>query len=80
MVIRQVKVTDKLAPKKTISVPKFGLNAALLGARITQAMQKALPSHVRRRRLWTDSSTVRNWIRAAASDYQMFLSNRVGEL
>jgi hypothetical protein len=80
VVVRQVKATNKLAPKKTISVPKLELNAALLGARITQAMQKALPSHVHRRRFWTDSSTVRNWIRAAASDYQMFESNRVGEL
>ena len=80
VVVRQVKATNKFAPKKTISVPKLELNAALLGTRIAQAMQKALPRHVRRRRFWTDSSTVRNWIRAAASDYQVFVSNRVGEL
>ena len=77
--VRQVKATNKLAPKKTISVPKLELNAALLCAKITKAMQTALLSHFRRRQFWTDSN-VRNWIRAAASDYQVFVSNGVGEL
>ncbi len=80
MVIRQVKATNKLAPKKTISVPKLELNAVLLGARVTQAIQQALPDHIHRRRFWTDSSTVRNWIRATAANYQVFVSNRVGEI
>ncbi|XP_045034629.1 uncharacterized protein LOC116930576 [Daphnia magna] len=80
VVIRQVKATNKLAPKKTISVPKLELNAALLGARVTQVVQQALPAHIHRRRFWTDSSTVRNWIRAAAANYQVFVSNRVGEI
>ena len=79
VVVRQVKATNKLAPKKTISVPKLELNAALLCAKITKAMQTALLSHFRRRQFWTDSN-VRNWIRAAASDYQVFVSNGVGEL
>ncbi|XP_057366955.1 uncharacterized protein LOC130687814 [Daphnia carinata] len=80
VVIRQVKPTNKLAPKKTISVPKLELNAALLGARMTQAVQQALPAHIHRRRFWTDSSTVRNWIRTAAANYQVFVSNRIGEI
>jgi hypothetical protein len=80
VVVRQVKATNKLAPKKTISVPRLELNAALLGARVARAVQEALPAHVKRRRFWTDSSTVRNWIRATAADYQTFVSNRVGEI
>jgi hypothetical protein len=75
-----VKAANKLAPKKTISVPKLELNAALLGARLARDIQEALPASVNRRRFWTDSSTVRNWIRAAAADYQVFVSNRIGEI
>jgi hypothetical protein len=74
VVIWQVKATNKLAPKKTISVPKLELNAALLGATVTQAVQQALPDHIHRWRFWIDSSTVRNWIRATAANYQVFVS------
>jgi hypothetical protein len=80
VVVRQVKAANKLAPKKTISVPKLELNAALLGARLARAIQEALPASVNKRRFWTDSSTVRNWIRAAAANYQVFVSNRIGEI
>ncbi|XP_032781189.2 uncharacterized protein LOC116919325 [Daphnia magna] len=80
VLIRQVKASNKLAPKKTISVPKLELNAALLGARVTWAVQGALPDQIRYRRFWTDGSTERNWIRAAAANYQVFVSNRIGEI
>lgn len=33
-----------------------------------------------RQRFWTASSTVQNWIRACAADYQVFVSNRIGEI
>lgn len=33
-----------------------------------------------RRYFWTDSSTVRNWIRATAAFYQTFVSHRIGEI
>jgi hypothetical protein len=32
VLVRQVRAANKLAPKKTISIPKLELNAALLGA------------------------------------------------
>lgn len=50
VLIRQVKVSNKLAPKKTISVPKLELNAVLLGARVTQVVQGALLDQIRYRR------------------------------
>ena len=66
VLIRQVRASTKLAPKKTLSVPKLELNAALLGARLLKNVQEVLGKRVDRRRLWTDSSTVRSWIRATA--------------
>jgi hypothetical protein len=80
VVIRQVRATTKLAPKKTISIPKLELNAALQTARLMMAVEGALTRKAHRRYLWTDSSTVRNWIRASASKYQVYVSHRVGEI
>ena len=78
--MRQVKAANKIAPKKTISIPKLELNAALLGARLLRTVHSILEPRIQRRFLWTDSSTVRNWIRATAAYYQVFVSNRVGEI
>ncbi|XP_057381576.1 uncharacterized protein LOC130704116 [Daphnia carinata] len=78
--VRMVKASNKLAPKKTLSVPKLELNAALLSSRIAAAIQSSLTHPIQRRFFWTDSSTVRNRIRATASFYQVFVSNRIGEI
>ncbi|XP_057381574.1 uncharacterized protein LOC130704113 [Daphnia carinata] len=79
IVVRQVKAGNKLAPTKTLSIPKLELNAALLEARLAQFFKRALTYHVHGRYFWTDSSTVRNWVRATASFYQIFVSHQVGE-
>ncbi|XP_046632671.1 uncharacterized protein LOC124312218 [Daphnia pulicaria] len=80
ILVRQVKAANKIAPKKTISVPKLELNAALLAARLLRTVHSILEPMIQRRFLWTDSSTVRNWIRATAAYYQVFVSYRVGEI
>jgi hypothetical protein len=40
----------------------------------------ALPTGVKLRLFLTDPSTARNQIRAPAADYQVFVSNYVGEI
>ncbi len=80
VLVRQVRAANKLAPKKTISIPKLELNAALLGARLLRTVHSTLEPKIRRRKLWTDSSTVQNWIRATTAYYQIFVSNRIGEI
>ena len=78
--MRQIKATTKLAPKQTISIPKLELNAAVLCARLGRFVVETITRRIGRRFYWTDSSTVRNWIRATASFYQTFVSNRIGEI
>ena len=78
--IHQIKASNNLAHKKTISVPKLELNAALLGSRLTRIVSSSITRKIDNRFFWTDSSTVRNWIRATASYYQVYVSNRVGEI
>ena len=80
VVIRHVKGGTKLAPTKTLSVPRLELNAALLGSRMAKMVQTELTRKVTARYFWTDSSTVRNWIRATAALYQTFVSHRIGEI
>ncbi|XP_045028164.1 uncharacterized protein LOC123471199 [Daphnia magna] len=80
VLVRHVRASTKLAPKRSISVPKLELNAALQAARLARSVIGAFTRIPHRRYFWTDSSTVRNWIRATASKYQMFVSHRVGEI
>ena len=47
---------------------------------MARAIYKALNHKINIRYFWTDSSTVRNWIRATATFYQTFVSHRIGEI
>lgn len=80
VLVRQVKAATKLSPKKTLSIAKLELNAALLGARQGDFVQKAVKRKMNQRFYWTDSSMVRNWIRATAAFYNVFVSHRIGEI
>jgi hypothetical protein len=50
----------KLAQKKTISVAKLELQAALLGSRLARYVCDALNRPIDKKYFWTDSSCVRN--------------------
>jgi len=56
------------------------LNAGLLGARLARFVETSFTRRMAARRFWTDSSTVRNWVRALSGDYQVYVSNRIGEI
>ena len=45
-----------------------------------KVLVKELTIPIRRRRFWTDSSCVRNWLRTTASHYNPFVSHRIGEI
>ena len=78
--MRNVKAVTKLAPLKTLSIPKLELNAAVSGARLARFVETAITRSITSRYFWTDSSTVRNWVRATAALYQPFVSHRIGEI
>ena len=75
-----VMAKTKLAPRKTIYIPKLELNAVLLGARLSKYVEEALNLPDLTRLFWTNSSTTRNWLRAVAAHYTPFVSHRVGEI
>ena len=80
ILIRHVKSATRLAPLKTVSVCKLELNAALVGSRLANFVQTALRRRCDARYFWTDSSTVRNWVRAVSARYQVYVSHRIGEI
>ena len=54
------------------------LNAAVLGARLIKYVEEGMAMKVDKRFFWTDSSCVRNWIRASAASYMPFVNHRIG--
>ena len=70
-----IMAKTKLAAMKTVSVAKLELNAAVLGARLAKYVGEGTGRKVDRRFFWTDSSCVRNWIRASAAWYMPFVNH-----
>ncbi|XP_053698951.1 uncharacterized protein LOC128745910 [Sabethes cyaneus] len=75
-----VAAKTKVAPLKTLSIPKLELKAAVLGVRL---MNTVINSHTLtfcRRYLWSDSTTVLAWIQSNHRRYQKFVAVQVGEI
>ena len=56
------------------------LNAALLGLELADGLSKILRFPIASRFFWTDSSCVRQWVRATSTHYKAFVANRIGEI
>ena len=69
----------RVAPMKPIAIPKLELQAALLAAHLRQKIFGALTFDVPESFIWTDSSTVRQWL-ASADKQPVFVANRVAEI
>src|SRR5208282_6257510 len=53
---------------------------AVMGARLADNVAKTLRFPLTRRKFWTDSSCVRQWVRSTSTLYMAFVANRVGEI
>ena len=52
----------RVAPMKALTIPKLELQAALLSARLRNDIQKALTLKIEKTFMWTDSTTVVQWL------------------
>ena len=69
----------RVAPMKALTIPKLELQAALLAARLKDEVQKALTLTVERTLMWTDSTTVLQWLHFIDKQ-PVFVVNRVAEI
>ena len=69
----------RVAPMKPLSIPKLELQASLLAARLKDGILKALAITIDRIFLWTDSTTVIQWLHSTEKQ-PPFVANRVSEI
>lgn len=78
--VRLVAAKSKVAPKRTQTIPRLELQAAVIGARLANTIRKEHRFEVKRTIYWSDSKTVIQWIRNDARRYTPYVAHRLGEI
>ena len=69
----------RVAPMKALTIPKLELQASLLASRLRKDIDKAPTLRINQTFMWTDSTTVLQWIHSVEKQ-PVFIANRVAEI
>ena len=70
----------RVAPMRHLSIPRLELQAAVMAARLKEQIVKEHETKIHSCNIWTDSTTVLQWIRSSHRKQQVFVANRVAEI
>ena len=71
---------SRVAPTKTVSLPRLELLAAVINSRLLKFVAESLCFKLNRVVCWTDSMVTLQWIRGSSSQWKTFVANRVAEI
>ncbi|XP_062703954.1 uncharacterized protein LOC134286358 [Aedes albopictus] len=75
-----VGAKTRVAPLKYLSTPRSELQAAVIGARLSNSTMKSLSLSVSQRFFWCDSRNVLCWLRSDHRRYSQYVAARTSEI
>ncbi|GFX24596.1 uncharacterized protein TNCV_3343761 [Trichonephila clavipes] len=78
--VRLITSKSRVAPIKSLTIPRLELCAAVLLAKLVKRVVAALQLETAEKYLWSDSTIVLAWLRKEPMDLKTFVQNRVAKI
>ncbi|XP_016393730.1 uncharacterized protein LOC107728153 [Sinocyclocheilus rhinocerous] len=71
---------SRVTPKRAHSIPRLELCGSLVAAQLSKLLENELTLPIKSISLWTDSTTVLQWLNSESCRYRVFVGNRIAEI